>query len=229
MSGSLPVGFYPQFYRDAQRGDDAAALERAIVEWGPAVGTLVRGVAMHSVGLEMDHAEFSALAAVCARHGLLALAAFGLGDSYPERYGKAIAAFAKRSDCAGVGFDCEGVWENEPDDPDDARRMMGTFRAEAPDAFAFDQPWPVPTLHSRFPDEQFARAVDIRCSQDYFNDWKRIHGRARYAKLLPWFTRSQATLDARLAQKGIRTPRGSRRACGPAGGTSAALMACPRA
>lgn len=209
MTRSLPAGFYPQFYRDAQRGDDAAALERAIAEWGPAVGTLVRGVAMHSVNLEMDQREFAALAAVCARHNLLALAAFGLGDSHPELYGRTIGKFANRPDCSGVVFDCEGVWENEIDDRADAAAMMTAFRSVAPNAFAADQPWPVPTVHSRFPDEEFARAVDIRCSQDYFNDWKRVWGKTRYARCLAWFEKSQRTLDARLAARGISTPRGS--------------------
>ena len=209
VSGSLPTGFYPQFYRDAQRGDDAAALERAIIEWGPAVGTLVRGVAMHSVGLEMSQDEFAGLASVCRNHGLLALAAFGLGDSHPELYGRAIGAFANRSDCAGVVFDCEGVWENEIDDRADAAAMMTAYRSVAPNAFTIDQPWPVPTVHSRFPDEEFARAVDLRCSQDYFNDWKPKWGKTRYARCLAWFAKAQTTLDARLAARGIATRRGS--------------------
>jgi hypothetical protein len=205
----LSNGIYVQYYRDAQRGDDAAALDRAITSWDEAVGSLIKGVAMHSVNMEMDESEYAKLAEVCHKRNLLSLAVFGLGDSHPQQYGRMVGTFANRPDCAAAGFDCEGSYENEPDDPQKAQALCDATRQTAPDAYLFDQPWAVPTQHHRFPDEIFARTVNIRCSQDYFESHKKTYGRLRYAKCLPWFTASQADLDARLAAKGIHTPRGS--------------------
>lgn len=200
----LHPGLHVQFYRDAQPGDDPTALARAIASWGNTAS--IAGVAMHSVNLEMSESEYEPLARVALAAGMQPSASWGLGDSHPELYGKTLARFAKRPDVVSTIFDMETSFENEADDPAKAERLFDAFRHDAPDAFALDQPWPVPTLHSRFPDRVIVRYIDMRSSQDYWNNWKHAYGRARFAKLRPWFAKSKATLDAQLAHLGLPVP-----------------------
>lgn len=192
---NLAPGLYIQPYRDAIRGDHLDALKRALDVWGSS--PQVKGIAPHSVNLEMSEAEYAPLAAEARARGLACLAAFGLGDSFPERYGTRIARFALRDDCDGVVFDMEGAWENERDDRDDARQMFAAFRRDAPRATAVDQPWFAPTLHSSFPWKETAEAVDLRCPQVYCNDFKSRFGRERYAKVEKWHRDSWSTMERR--------------------------------
>lgn len=198
---SLAPGLYFQVYRDAIRGSHSAALLAALDKWADSPS--VKGVVLHSVNLEMSEAEYEPLAKLVHARGLAALASFGLGDERVERTGKAIARFAKREDCAAAVFDMEGAWENEPDDRDDARRLFDAFRADAPDAFAADQPWFVPTVHSRFPWPETATAIDLRCPQVYCNDFKGRWGRQRYARVELWHSESWATMERRWRAAGM--------------------------
>jgi hypothetical protein len=198
----LKAGVHVQIYRDALHGADRAAklarLDAALADFAAAG---VAGVAFHGFVGDLTPAKFGELAALAARHGLQASAAFGLGDGNshrPEQAGVWMASVAKRPDCAALILDAEGAWENEPGDRPAATAMGASFRASAPDAYVITQPWPVPTLHSKFPEREFAAWVDADARQAYVNDWTRQYGKARYARCMAWFAASQAQLARQL-------------------------------
>ena len=195
MSIQPPFGFIPQYYRQAH-DYSFDALKQQLDLWKTAGCT---GAAVHGVTSELDPATFEKHAREITQRGLLAFAAFGLNSDTPEEKGQRIALVASHPMCSGVLFDMEGAWEDETTDKAKAKAMGHVFRAGAPNAWATDQPWPVPTVHwSMFPWEEAAEFVNYRSPQYYYNDWKAKWGRERYAKCNTLFTSSWAQLDARL-------------------------------
>lgn len=164
----------------------------------------VSGVAWHGFVPELEPA-FPQLEALAARHGLQALAAFGLGDAHPEVAGACIGRTATLLGCAGVLFDAEGAWEHTGDRAK-AVAIGQAFRAVAPSAVAIDQPWPVPSLHGSFPFAEFARAMDAHAPQFYVNDWMRQYGPARCTRCWAWFEREWTAFERTLAPARPRFP-----------------------
>jgi hypothetical protein len=204
----LPPGKYVQIYRDAVRGrNHAEKIASMAAELDKLKALGVKGILWHGFPSEMTPAVFQELAALCSARGLLALAAFGLGDTDPEGAGRKIAAVANLPECFAVVFDMEGAWENEPGDKQKAVLIGKAFRDLAPNALAFDQPWPVPNYHSSFPWEETAAFIDVRAPQYYVNDWASSKGAARYAFCWNWFNTAWTWLNTkRLGPKGLVKP-----------------------
>jgi hypothetical protein len=197
----LKAGWHVQVYRDAIRGPDHAVRLRAL-EAG--LGACARagavGAVAHGFVGDLSPERFGEFADVAHGHGLQASAAFGLGggnERAPEAAAQWMARVALHPDCAALLTDAEGAFE-VAGARDAVVRMGRTFRAAAPDAYVITQPWPVPTLHSKFPEREFAAWVDADARQAYVNDWTRQYGKARYARCMAWFAASQAQLARQL-------------------------------
>lgn len=205
---TLPPGRYVQIYRGAVRGNGKAEKRASIaaaLDRFKALG--IKGVIWHGSSTELTPVVFLELAALATARGLLSLAAFGDGDSDPEGFGRRVGAIANLPECVAVVLDMEGVWENEANDKADAVKLGRALREVAPDALVFDQPWPVPNLHSSFPWDETAAFVDVRAPQWYFNDFKKNFGGQRYQKCLKWFGDSWRVLETKLGAKNLIRPR----------------------
>lgn len=211
LMNALPLGIIPQLYLDklpAAWTDRATVLDAAFVQF---LARGVRAVAVHGFSTTLTPSVFRRYAALCKTRGLACLAAFGMDSSDPTGKADRIGAVLVLPECDGVVLDAEDAWEDEDDDLAKAAAFRDRFlpwRARAPGKVVVDQPWPVPTVHRTWPYEQFAACVDLRCPQDYYNDWKSVYGRDRYAKLNPRFAASWAEMDARLDRFGLRRPLG---------------------
>jgi hypothetical protein len=200
MPGNPPVGFIPQYYRDAH-GYSFEELKKRLDTW---LDIGCTGAAVHGFVGELDPLKFEKHAKEITARGMKAYAAFGMGSTEPEKKGLWVAAVANHPLCSGVLFDMEGAWENEATDKPGATRMGKMFRDQAKDAWACDQPWPVPTVHwSMFPWEEIADFVDARAPQFYYNDW---HGPKRYPVCEKMFRDAWKKLDERLKKTGRVDP-----------------------
>lgn len=204
---TLPPGRYVQIYRGAVRGNGKTEKRANIAQALDKLKTIgVKGIIWHGFSNELTPAVFLELAALATPRGLLSLASFGDGDSDPEGFGRRVGAVGNLPECAAVVLDMEGIWENEPDDKTDAQKLGRALRSVAPDVLVFDQPWPVPNLHSSFPWDETAAYVDIRAPQYYVNNWIGSKGKDRYTFCWDWFEKSWEKLNQRYAGKGLVKP-----------------------
>lgn len=209
---TLAPGIYVQCYLAKVPGATHAArlaiLDDRLAEFA-ALGC--RGIAWHATSTTLNATSLHDLTALCRKHRLVSLAAFGMDSSDPAGKGRRIGEVLVSSDCDGVVLDAEGLWEDKTDGDDlaHARAFRDAFlpyRRRAPGKVVVDQPWPVPLRvqgqggHGAFPWETFAECVDARAPQWYVNDWIRMWGPRRYARCVALFAASWAMLTARLAQ-----------------------------
>jgi len=222
-SRALPPGIYVQCYRAKLPGASHQARLDGAARQLDALAALpsLAGVFWHGFTLELTPSVFADWAKLCTDRGLLACAAFGLDATDPAGKGRRMAAVANHPACAAVAVDAEGAWD--VGQQAGALAMGAAFRAAAPRALVLDQSWPVPTVHSHFPYEQFdgfvdahgayVEFVDLHAEQRYCNDWTRPWGVKRYAKCEALFDASEAKLDsilpARARRPHVRTIQGS--------------------
>ncbi len=208
----LKRGIFIQTYRAKIPGATHAArmktLDAKMAEWKTAG---VVGVGMHGFSEELP-AAMPELIGMCQKRQMDCLGMFGLDATDPIGKGKRMASVGNMPGCGGVGVDAEGAYDIGKQQV--ALDMGKAFRADAPKAFVADQSWPVPTLHSSFPYEQFAgftdaygkyiEFVDVHAEQKYYNDFARQYGLARYEKCEAWFETSEARLETILPAKARR-------------------------
>lgn len=204
---TLPKGIYPQIYRGAITGATQKEKIKALTDHLDLYKSLgIPGILMHGFTGELDVKKFQELEALCEARGLLCIPAYGLDSSDPTGKGQRMGAVAAASKSKILVLDAEGAWENELADKQHAVDMGKALRAVAPNVLILDQPWPVPTLHSSFPWEEFAAYVDMHAAQWYYNDFGKNFGQERYSKCNTWFSKSWTELDKKLTLKGLVRP-----------------------
>lgn len=213
---TLKPGIHIQVYRAKVPGSTRAnRLDWCAHRLDEAVATgVVSGIAWHGFVGELDAKMFEALAKLCHDRGLVATAAFGLGNDSnhnADDAGDWIGELANEPNCDGVILDAEGRWEDESPriEAQASLDLRLALRAKAPQALVVDQPWPVPTLHwSVFPWVEFSRCVDAHAPQFYINDWTKQHGKRRYARCWSWFEDSWRRLESeKLKPQALIRPR----------------------
>lgn len=219
---TLAPGVYVQCYRAKLPGaTHQARLDGAARVLDGLVLVKCAGVFWHGFTHELVPGVFADYAKLCTDRGMLACASFGLDASVPSVKGARMAAVANMPQCAAIGLDAEGAYDEHGQDA--ALAIGHAFRAAAPGALVLDQSWPVPTVHAHFPYEQFAgfadahgryvELVDLHAEQRYCNDWIRQWGTERYARCEALFNASEAKLDAILPAQArrphIRTIQGA--------------------
>jgi hypothetical protein len=216
----LPAGIYVQVYRAKvePKNDRAARLATCDAKAAEFASLGARGIVWHGLSSELDADMLAPLTAICRKHGLRSLAAFGMDSSDPAGKGERIGRVLVSDVCDGVLLDAEGAWEDKKDGDDKAHAKafadaFKPYRDCVPHKPVVDQPWAMPVRvgglggHSQFPYEEFAGVVDARAEQDYVNDFVRPFGASRYARCMPLFNQSWALLDARLSRAGLKLPR----------------------
>jgi len=203
---SLPKGIYPQIYRDAIHGDKYKLLNDKLDEFKQ-LG--LPGVFFHMFPSEQNLvSEFKKLAKLASDRGLLACVAFGLDSPRmtPIEKGRAVGSVAVLSECFCVSLNVESFWDSGK--AADAIAMCEEIKRIAPNSFLIDQPWPVPSVHSKFPWLEFAKYVEARAPQFYYNNWKAQHGRDRYEFCDDWFSKEWDKLESKkLAPAGLAKQR----------------------
>lgn len=162
----------------------------------PVLRLVFVGVLPHGFSSEFTRAKFELWRDAAAARGMLAGAAFGIGSTANAAIvGARIGLVAATPGCALVQLDAEGQeWEQT------AARAAATALCKAivatPGADRtplLNQSWPVPTVHSNYPFEEFAVYCWGFSEQRYYNNWKSIHGVKRYRICEAWFCESWGT------------------------------------
>lgn len=194
MTIPLKPGMHIQVYRGSAAFSQAKL--EAFAELAPRLGVV--GLIAHGFVGELTPKRYGKWAELCAKHGLQSSAVFGLGEvgGNAKMVGRRIAAVAKMPEAAATGFNMEGAWEDERNDLDEAHAMFGEYRSIVPDAWTFDQPWPMPLprIHGMPIWWEIARYLNARFPQFYWNNLRRTLGdrayqvmRPRYETAWEWF------------------------------------------
>jgi hypothetical protein len=198
----LPDGIGIQVYRGAIKGSTVAtrraACARACAEFA-AHG--VTWVAWHGFSAEMGPNQFGPLAEIAKREGLASWASYGIDSDDMAAKGRRIGAVARMPECAGVIIDGEGKLEDEAAAVERAaaRELRLALRAAAPDASVIVQWWELPQFHwSRYPYEELAQLADAIAPMEYLNNWRKVYGAARAAKMEPRWAEGRAKIQRRL-------------------------------
>lgn len=211
---ALPRGVWIQVYLGAIRGASHAARLDAVrhgLDDCKAAGAI--GIVWHTFTTATNPDQLAEYAALAAARGLLSCVSWGLDATDGAGKGRRMAACAQVPGVLATGVDAEGAFDSGKQAV--ALAMGEAFVHDAGEqALVIDQSWPVPTVHSSFPYEQFAgfvdahgrytEFVDLHAEQRYCNDWKRQWGAARFAKCEALFDASEATLERILPPEARR-------------------------
>lgn len=198
----LPSGIGIQVYRGAIRGATLQAKRDACkVALDRFAAAGVEWVAWHGFSTELNPDRFGPLARLAHERGLVSWAAYGLDSEDMAGKGTRIGAVARLPECAGVLLDQEGKGEDESADDEAAhyRAMRLALQATAPDAVYIAQTWELPQYHSRMAYGEMAELCDAFAPMEYLNNWKRVYGAARAAKMEPRWAGGRAWLRNRIA------------------------------
>lgn len=196
MTIPLKPGVHIQVYRGSSAFSQAKL--EAFATRAKSLGVV--GLMAHGFIGDLTPKRFDPWAALCAKRGLQASAAFGFGDAgdvaTATRWGRFVADIALHPACVATGFDMEGAWEDKAADLTRAHAMLTAYRDRASAAWTFDQPWPMPLprIHGSPIWWEIAKYFNARFPQFYWNNLRSKYGddayeiwRAKYEDAWVWF------------------------------------------
>jgi hypothetical protein len=189
-------------------GDEAEKIERLKPELDRFARAGGRGFFAHGFSTELNPSVFAPYARECAARGLLCGAVYGMNASDMIGKGERIGAVGAMPECFAIGMDEEGAGDNIPEQF--VIDLGNSYRAHAPKALTFTQPWPLTYYHPHFRYRAFARFTDCVAPQFYWLDWVRsFHDEpAAYATMMPKFEADWARREKEdLGPAGLIRPR----------------------
>ncbi len=229
-SFGIPSKLYIQIYRDAVRGGESQLRRYLSVLQNLSLGVVFHGFPRDLV---RNHARLIRLA---NEYGLEPAFSWGL-DSERDNDGSKLTAKEKGECMGTVlqakevlfGLeDAESAWDRDhgPEDETDERGALEMNEAlfnKAPNAIVGDQPWFAMEVHgderrlakpiehggtfAGFPSDEFAKYLKFRAPQFYWNDFKRTHGKTRYAYVRNRMNNDWAIHETSLARLNLVRPR----------------------